>query len=96
MTNEKLRNAVHFNIWRSEATSIIHHSTFVIRHSKGGFFGAWNLDIVWYLFFGAWNFLYLKNPLLKEMPFDFINVNMKHSTSLGPPIPHNPVSPRPF
>jgi hypothetical protein len=22
--------------------------------------GAWNLDIVWYLLFGAWNFLYLK------------------------------------
>ena len=39
---------------RSDST--IRHSSFDIIHSKGGFFGAWNLDIICYLSFGAWNF----------------------------------------
>jgi hypothetical protein len=29
----------------------------------GEFFGTWNLDIVCYLLFGAWDFLYPKTPL---------------------------------
>jgi hypothetical protein len=40
---------------RSDST--IRHFSFDIIHSKGGFFGIWNLDIVCYLLFGAWNFL---------------------------------------
>jgi hypothetical protein len=54
---------------RSDST--IRHSSFGIIHSKGGFFGAWNLDIVCYLLFGAWNFLYSKTQLFFDILFDF-------------------------
>ena len=46
---------------------------------KGGL-GAWNLDIVCYLLFVAWNFLYLKTPLFLDIPFDFFNVFVGHDT----------------
>jgi len=55
-------------------------SSFDIIHSKGGFFGAWNLDIVCYLLFGAWNFLYSKAPLFLDILFDFLNVFVGHNT----------------
>ena len=40
--------------------------------------GAWNLDIVCYLLFGAWNFLYSKTPLFLDMLFDFIYLFVGH------------------
>ena len=46
-----------------QSDSTIRHSLFDIIHSKGGFFGAWNLDIICYLSFGAWNFL--NSPMLR-------------------------------
>jgi hypothetical protein len=33
--------------------------------------GNWNLDIVCYLLFGAWDFLSLRNQLYKDIQFDF-------------------------
>ncbi len=60
----------------------IRHSSFDIIHSKGGFFGAWNLEIVCYLLFGAWDFFYSKTPLFLDMLFNFFNVFLGHYTML--------------
>ena len=40
-----------------QSDSTIRHFSFDILHSKGEFFGDWNLGIICDLFFGAWNFL---------------------------------------
>jgi len=43
---------------RSDST--IRHFSFDIIHSEGGFFGAWNLDIICYLVLEIWDFFVLE------------------------------------
>jgi hypothetical protein len=66
---------------RSDST--ICHSSFDIVHSKGGFLGAWNLDIVCYLLFGAWRFGSSKKPLLLDILFGFYNLFVGHNNRWG-------------
>ena len=61
MTNEGILSILKFSmIERSD----FHNSSFDILHSKGGFFGISNLDIICYLFFGACNFLNHESTVL--------------------------------